>query len=203
MALGPKLDFINPGDALRASVVQKNFQALVNFVRAIPINNLLQPYQTTVLQADSSRALAATAGGAVRYFGYRRVNLAQAPETFSSSVTVWMRDDLAAVPLAAGEFVRFNVQKATPSGAGGRLLTADAWTNILPAPLEFNTANTAVGTDNVAGDPVLTYTLTGNPSVALTDGDWIRCVITAIAPVGPLNITDMGFQLSLKSYLRL
>lgn len=200
MALGPKLDFINPGDALRASVVQKNFQALVNFVRAIPINNLLQPYQTTVLQADSNQPIVVAGTTVAQFFGYRRVSLGQAPETFSSSVTVWMRNDLVAA-LPVGETVGFMIQKATPSGAGGRLLNSDTWTNVLSAVLEFDSTNTVVGVDNISGESALcTYTLTGTPSVAIADGDWIRC--RAIAD-GTFTVTDMGFQLSLKSYLRL
>ena len=75
MALGPKLAFINPGDALLASVVMQNFQSIANFVRSIPINNLLQPYATAQFTSnyDDTVASAAAPGTSV-IFGYEQVS---------------------------------------------------------------------------------------------------------------------------------
>lgn len=202
MALGPKLNFINPGDALLASRVMQNFQALANFLRAIPVNNLLQPYQTTSFDLGSSQVIAASGPGTSFYFGYMRVQLGQAPTYITTSVCAWMRESIGT--LAAGDSVTIDIQKATPSGSGGRVVFADAWTSILTAPITYLPANTVNGVDDVvdnSGGSTYLQTATPDNAVPIADGDWIRAHMV-VTSAGAFNVTQVAAQVQLKSYLR-
>jgi hypothetical protein len=200
MALGPKLNFINPGDALRSSKVMQNFQAIADFCRAIPVNNLLQPYQTTSYDMEASDTIAsAVAPGTTRYFGYMRVQLGQSPTNITTGADAWFRGPAGG--LAAGDTVVFDLEKATPSGSGGRPVFANAWTSILTAAITFDSTNTVAGTDDVAADAGL-FVRTASPIVLLTDGDWVRWKVTVTDSGGAYNVTECGGQLAIKSYLR-
>jgi hypothetical protein len=200
MALGPKLNFINPGDALRSSKVMQNFQAIADFCRAIPVNNLLQPYQTVSYDMEASDTIAsAVAPGTTRYFGYMRVQLGQSPTNIATGADAWFRH--AAGTLSAGDTVVFDLEKTTPSGSGGRPIFANAWTSILPAVITFDSTNTVAGVDDALGDTGL-FIRTSTPNVLLSDGDWVRWKVT-VKDVGvAYNVTECGGQLAIKSYLR-
>ena len=75
MALGPKLSFIKAGDVLVADTVMQNFQAIVDFLRAIPANNLLQYKYTWNTQAVFSPVAVLTTA----YTGYAKVNAGGTP----------------------------------------------------------------------------------------------------------------------------
>tara|TARA_R110000868_G_scaffold5085_1_gene31440 strand:+ start:467 stop:1072 length:606 start_codon:yes stop_codon:yes gene_type:complete len=200
MALGPKLNFINPGDALRSSRIMQNFQAIADFCRAIPVNNLLQPYQTVSYDMEASDAVAsAVAPGTTRYFGYMRVQLGQSPTNIATGADAWFRGPVAG--LAAGDTVVFDLEKATPTGPGGQPLFADAWTSILPAVITFNNANTVAGIDDILGDQGA-FVRTSSPNVLLNDGDWIRWKVTVTDVGVGYSVGECGGQLAIKSYLR-
>lgn len=200
MALGPKLNFINPGDALRSSRIMQNFQAIADFCRAIPVNNLLQPYQTVSYDMEASDTIgSAVAPGTTRYFGYMRVQLGQSPTNITTGASAWFRGPAGG--LAAGDTVVFDLEKATPSGSGGRPVFADAWATVLTAPITFNNGNTVPGTDDVAADAGL-FVRNATPSVLLNDGDWVRWKVTVTDVGAAYNVTECGGQLAIKSYLR-
>lgn len=202
MALGPKLNFINPGDALRSSKVMQNFQAIADFCRAIPVNNLLQPYQTTSYDMGLSDTTAsAVAPGTTVYFGYTRVMLGQAPTYLSAGAIAWFRGPAGG--LAAGDSVTFDLQRATPSGTGGRVVFADTWFSCLAAPITFDSTNTVPGTDDTVGDSG-TFVRTATPASGspLSDGDWVRWSMTVTDAGGAYNVIEAGGQLNVKSYLR-
>lgn len=196
MALGPKLNFINPGDALLASVVMQNFQAIVNFIRQIPINNLLQPYATANFLANHDDTIAsATSLGAFRYFGHQQVTLGQAVVPLVMTAT--FRGP--ATGLAAGDSVVFELQKATPSGSGARPVFADAWTTV--ATVTFNNGNTVPGIDDIAGD-FGSFARTTTTISGISADDWIRWKVTVIDAGGAYNVTQAQAQLVAKAYLR-
>lgn len=196
MALGPKLNFINPGDALLASVVMQNFQAIVNFIRQIPINNLLQPYATANFLANHDDTIAsATSLGAFRYFGYQQVTLGQSVVPLVMTAT--FRGP--ATGLAAGDSVVFELQKATPSGSGARPVFADAWTTV--ATVTFNNGNTVPGIDDIAGD-FGSFARTTTTISGISADDWIRWKVTVIDAGGAYNVTQAQAQLVAKAYLR-
>jgi hypothetical protein len=200
MALGPKLNFINPGDALRSSKVMQNFQAIADFCRAIPVNNLLQPYQTTSYDMEASDTIAsAVAPGTTSYFGYTRVQLGQSPTNITTGASAWFRGPAGG--LAAGQTVVFDLQYTSPSGSGGRPVSADAWATMLPAVITFDSTNAVAGTDDAAGDNGL-FVRTSSPNVLLTDGDWVRWKVTVTDAGVAYNVTECGGQLAIKSYLR-
>lgn len=202
MALGPKLNFLNPGDALRSSKVMQNFQAIADFCRAIPVNNLLQPYQTTSYDMELSDTTgSAVAPGTTVYFGYTRVMLGQAPTYLSEGAIAWMRGPAGG--LAAGDIVSFDLQRATPSGTGGRIVSADTWFSCLAAPIQFDSTNTVPGTDNPLGDDG-TFVQTATPASGspLSNGDWIRWSMNVLGPGAAYNVIEAGGQLNVKSYLR-
>lgn len=196
MALGPKLAFINPGDALLASVVMQNFQSIANFVRSIPINNLLQPYATAQFTSnyDDTVASAAAPGTSV-IFGYEQVSLGQAVTPLSANVM--FRGPAGG--LAAGNSVVFELQKATPSGSGGRPVFADAWTTV--ATVTFNNGNTVPGTDDINGDGGA-FARTTTTIAAIAADDWVRWKATVTDAGGAYNVTQLQAQFVAKSYLR-
>lgn len=196
MALGPKLNFINPGDALLASTVMQNFQALANFVRTIPINNLLQPYATAQFSSNYDDTIAsAVAPGTSALFGYEQVTLGQA--VVPLTVNVMFRGPAGG--LAAGDSVVFELQKATPSGSGSRPVFADAWTTI--ATVTFNNANTVPGTDDINGDSGA-FARTTTTISGITADDWIRWKVTVTDSGGAYNVTQAQAQFVAKAYLR-
>lgn len=179
MALGPRLNVIAGGQAIIADYVMQNFTAIVDFLRAIPSDNLLAPYWTW----NGCGKFPATALGSTTYQGYQRINFGGAPKQLEMTAMV----ELAGA-VAVGQSVTFTWQKCTPSnGTNPRL--ADAWTNLTNS-ITFSSANTVLGTDDILGDPgakppyrfAQKVALTDAP--ALADGDWVRCamVISAAAP---------------------
>lgn len=190
MAYGPKLQFIKAGDALVADTVMQNFQTIVDFLRAIPANNLLQSKYTWQYQARVVGPLAA----GTSYDGYVKVNAGQTPV----GIEIVGEIELNASPLGAGETVTLQWQKCTPSNTSGPK-AVDVWVN-LPLSIVFNTANTQAA-DQVAEPGVLrfaqTAVLTNIP--ALADGDWLRLVATN---TGPKTVFNGSSQINIKNPLR-
>lgn len=191
MAYGPKLQFIKAGDALVADTVMQNFQTIVDFLRAIPANNLLQSKYTWQYQA---RVVGPLGAASTSYDGYVKINAGQTPV----GIEIVSEIELNLAPLGAGETVTVQWQKCTPSNTSGPK-AADVWVN-LPLSIVFNTANTQPA-DQIAEPGVLrfaqTATLTNVP--ALVDGDWLRLVVTN---TGPKTVFNGSSQINVKNPLR-
>lgn len=190
MAYGPKLQFIKAGDALVADTVMQNFQTIVDFLRAIPSNNLLQYKYTWTHYTEAIGPY----GAGTYYAGYAKVNAGQTPVGIEINSEI----ELNLAPLGAGETVTIQWQKATPSSLAGPV-AADGWVN-LPTSIVYNTANTQPA-DQVNEPGVFrfaqTATLTNLP--AIVDGDWVRMVITV---VGAKTVTNGSSQINVKNPLR-
>lgn len=193
MALGPKLSFIKAGDVLVADTVMQNFQAIVDFLRAIPANNLLQYKYTWNTQAvvGPVGVLSAT------YAGYAKVNAGGTP--FALEFTASIDSNLPGV-FGAGDTVNVYWQKCTPSAASGPV-AADAWTSLSPG-ITFNSANTtpAFVVPDAAGVMRFCQTqVVNNNIVSLSDGDWVRAFIVTN---GAVSIASADVQLIVKNPLR-
>lgn len=193
MAIGPKLTFIKAGDVLVADTVMQNFQAIVDFLRAIPANNLLQYKYTWSTQAKSG----AVGVLATSYSGYSKVNAGGTP--FALELTAAIDSNLPGV-FGAGDSVVIYWQKCTPSNASGPV-AADAWTSLSPG-LTFNSTNTgpAYVVPDVGGVMRFCQTqVVNNNIVSLSDGDWVRAQIVTN---GAASIDSADIQLIVKNPLR-
>ena len=193
MAYGPKLQFIKAGDALVADTVMQNFQAIVDFLRAIPSNNLLQ-YKYTWSGTGQVGTLGP--GPAVAYSGYQKIDAGGTPVGIEIIAALGLP---APGPLAAGQSVVVTWQKTTPANSSGPK-AADVWVN-LPLSITFNAGNTAVA-DQV-NDP--TYDLycqsaALNNLPALIDGDWIRMKVETLGVGTTIDICSS--QINIKNPLR-
>lgn len=183
MAYGPKLSMIKAGDALVADTIMQNFKAIVDFLRAIPANNLQQSKYST----NYAGQVGAVGAAGYAYGGYQKVNLGASPSQLEFTAVVQM-----AIALAVGDTVVVTWEKCTPAGASGPK-NADVWT-ALTASVTFNAGNTTIGVDNLAFDPQVqppyrfcqTATLTNIP--ALADGDWIRCKFACTGVSSPITL---------------
>lgn len=193
MALGPKLSFIKAGDVLVADTVMQNFQAIVDFLRAIPANNLLQYKYTWNTQAVFSPVAVLTTA----YTGYAKVNAGGTP--FALELTAAIDSNIAGV-FGAGDSVTVTLQKCTPSSASGPV-AADFWSDLSPS-IVFNSTNTLPAFVVPDGAGVIRYCQTqvvNNNVVSLSDGDWVRAkVVTA----GGASIDSANVQLIVKNPLR-
>jgi hypothetical protein len=193
MALGPKLSFIKAGDVLVADTVMQNFQAIVDFLRAIPANNLLQYKYTWNTQAN----FGGVAVTSTSYAGYSKVNAGGTP--FALELTAAIDTNIVGA-FGAGDSVVVTWQKCTPSTGSGPI-AVDVWTNLSPS-ITFNTTTTGAAflVPDVAG--VIRYCQTqivNNNVVSLSDGDWVRAkVVTA----GGALIDSADVQLIVKNPLR-
>jgi hypothetical protein len=171
MASGPKIQPIVAGQALVADTVMQNFQSIVDYLRSIPANSLLQYRWTQTF----SGAMGAIGAGATAYMGYHRVNMGASPEQIELTAVIER-----ALQLAPGETVTLTWQKTTPAN-GSFPRFADVWAAFGGVTIGYNNANTAVGADNVLGDATRwtqRAILTGFPTVS--DGDWIRCEVVTV-----------------------
>lgn len=195
MAIGPRLNVIAGGGAIIADTLMQNFEAIVDFLRAIPSDNLLSPYYTWTQAALFGNVAAAS----TVYNGYRRVSFGQAPVQLEHVAVI----ELANV-IVNPATVTVTWQKCTPAN-GSFPRFADAWTDLTNS-IVFNAAGTVVGSDDIAGDPAAKppyrygsrATLTGTP--ALADGDWIRCKIVTTAAIPAMTAAECS--LTLKGLLR-
>lgn len=191
MAAGPKLTAITAGSALIADTVMQNFQALADFLRAIPANSLLS-YKWT--WTGSAMYTAGLPGAAATVFsGYHRINFGAAPEQLE--ITAAMQ---SALQLVLGETITVQWQKCTPIN-GSFPRTADVWTT-LGATITYTNANTVVGVDDIVDDTRFCQRAVLGPAPALADGDWVRC--RAITVGAALTCTELTSDITLKCPLR-
>lgn len=194
MALGPKLSFIKAGDALVADTVMQNFQSIVDFLRAIPANNLLQYNYSW----NGTARLGALAINTIAYGGYQKINAGGSPSAIEITAAI---DANVVGAFGAGDTVVVTWQKCTPSSASGPV-AADAWTDLVSS-ITFNTANTGAAfvVPEVGALATTRYCQTsaiGAPP-ALSDGDWIRCKVQT---TGGASIDDCYTQFIIKNPLR-
>lgn len=192
MALGPKLSFIKAGDVLVADTVMQNFQAIVDFLRAIPANNLLQYKYTATAQTTFGPVGVAT----IAESGYSKVNAGGSPYALEMTASI---DATAAGPFAAGNTVDVYWQKCTPSLSSGPI-AADAWVLLSPS-ISFTSLNTTAAYRVPSGTGFRycqTQTINNN-IVSLSDGDWVRAVVVTN---GAVSITSADVQLIIKNPLR-
>jgi len=193
MALGPKLSFIKAGDVLVADTVMQNFQAIVDFLRAIPANNLLQYKYTWNTQATiGAVGVLASAEG-----GYAKVNAGGTP--FALELTASIDSNLPGV-FGAGDTVNIYWQKCTPSLGSGPT-AADVWTSLSPG-ITFNAANTTAAflVPSFGGTTRYCQTqIVNNNVVSLSDGDWVRAIVITN---GAVSLTSADVQLIVKNPLR-
>lgn len=193
MAYGPKLQFIKAGDALVADTVMQNFQSIVDFLRAIPSNNLLQ-YKYTWSSQGNVGPLGP--GAAIAYGGYQKVDAGGTPVGMEITASLGLA---GAGPLAAGQSVVVKWQKTTPSNSSGPK-AIDVWVD-LPLFITFNAGNTTLA-DRVADPAYDLYCQTAvlNNLPALADGDWVRVKVETIG-VGTAIDVCMS-QINIKNPLR-
>lgn len=193
MAFGPKLNFIKAGDVLVADTVMQNFQAIVDFLRAIPANNLLQYKYTWSTQARTGAVgvLSST------YTGYAKINAGGTP--FGLELTAAIDATLPGV-FGAGDSVVILWQKCTPSSASGPV-AIDVWTSLTPS-IVFDSTNTTPAFLVPDAGGVMRYCQTeivANSVVSLSDGDWVRAQIITN---GAAAIDASDIQLIIKNPLR-
>jgi hypothetical protein len=193
MALGPKLSFIKAGDVLVADTVMQNFQAIVDFLRAIPSTNLLQYKYTWNTQVDfDAIAILQTV-----YSGYAKVNAGGTP--FALEMTASIDSAIAGV-FAAGTSVTVTWQKCTPSASSGPV-AIDVWSDLSPS-ITFNSTTTAPAylvPDALASARYCQTQVVNNNVVSLSDGDWVRAkIVTA----GLAAVRTATVQLIVKNPLR-
>lgn len=193
MALGPKLSFIKAGDVLVADTVMQNFQAIVDFLRAIPASNLLQYKYTWNTQVKFGAVGVLSSASA----GYSKLNANGTP--FALELTAAIDSNIAGV-FGAGDSVVVTWQKCTPSLGSGPV-AVDVWSDLSPS-ITFDSTNTTAAflVPDVLG--VTRYCQTqvvNNNVVSLSDGDWVRAKIVTS---GAASIDAADVQLIVKNPLR-
>jgi hypothetical protein len=193
MAYGPKLQFIKAGDALVADTVMQNFQTIVDFLRAIPSNNLLQYKYTWSGQGEVG---AIGPGAGTLYSGYQKLNVGGTPVGIELTATLVLP---APGPLGAGQSVVVKWQKCTPANVSGPKNT-DVWVD-LALPITFDPTNTTLA-DLVLDPSQSAYCQTAvlNNLPAIIDGDWIRLEVEAIG--AGVQISKCSAQINIKNPLR-
>jgi hypothetical protein len=186
MGYGPKLTNITAGQALIADFVMQNFQAIANFVRAIPKQNLLQYRYTLGFSATMD---AGSVAAISKYWGLQKVNTGSDVTQLSLAASI-------AAPMPIADTIVIGVEKCSPVGAAP--VAADVWASL--GILTFTAANTAAAFNvGTVANPRFAQisTLTGVATV--NDGDWIRFVSTT----GAASIFTSGnAQALLKAELR-
>lgn len=162
MGYGPKLTNITAGQALIADYVMQNFQAIANFVRAIPKQNLLQYKYTLGFSAtmDAGSAVAIS-----KYWGLQKVDTGSDVTQLSIAAAV----EPTAVPIA--DTIVVEVEKCSPVGAAP--VAADVWASL--GSVTFTAANTAAGFNvGTAPNPRFAQIATLIGVFTVNDGDWLR-----------------------------
>ncbi|MGL4678202.1 MAG: hypothetical protein ACRCWC_02315 [Plesiomonas shigelloides] len=192
MALGPKLSFIKAGDVLVADTVMQNFQAIVDFLRAIPANNLLQYKYTATVQTTFGAVGVAT----LIESGYSKINAGGSPFALEMTASI---DSVALGPFAAGSTVDIFWEKCTPSLGSGPV-AADVWTPLSPN-ISFTAANTTAAflVPSGSGIRYCQTQIINNNVVSLSDGDWVRAIVITN---GAAAINSADVQLIVKNPLR-
>ena len=161
MGYGPKLTAITAGQALIADVVAQNFQAIANFLRAIPRQNLLQySYTASYNTTFDAGSLAAT----TKYWGFQRIN--------SGSPVVNLDIAAAIYPIVSPlpDTIVVGVEKCSPAGAAP--ISTDGWVNL--GSVTFNAGNTTA-LKNIGTGLFPRFALRATLGAAtVNDGDWIR-----------------------------
>jgi len=161
MGYGPKLTNITAGQALIADTVMQNFQAIANFLRAIPRSNLLQYSYTASYPATFDGG---SLVGITKYWGFQRVNSGSPVQNLDLTACIYP----LAFPLP--DTITVGVEKCTPAGAAP--VAADVWTAL--GTLTFNAGNTVAANDiGTALFPRFAQRASLNATV-VNDGDWIR-----------------------------
>lgn len=160
MGYGPKLTNIVAGGALIADQVMQNFQAIANFLRAIPRQNLLQYSYTAAYPCTMD---AGSLAAITKYWGVQRINSGSPVANLDLTACIYT---VGPVP----DTVTIGVEKCTPAGAAP--VSTDAWVGL--GTVTFNAVNTAaaynIGTalfPKFAQRAVL-------GAVTVNDGDWLR-----------------------------
>lgn len=161
MGYGPKLTNITAGGALIADTVMQNFQAIANFLRAIPRQNLLQYSYTASYPAtfDGGSLAAIT-----KYWGLQRVNSGSPVANLDLTACI----NPTAFPLP--DTIAVTVEKCSPVGAVP--VAADLWVPLGTA--NFNAGNT-IAANNIGTALFPRFAdRVALGAVVVNDGDWIR-----------------------------
>lgn len=187
MGYGPKLTNITAGQALIADYVMQNFQAIANFLRSIPKQNLLQYKYTLSLSTtmDGGSALALT-----KYWGLQKVDTG----SDVGQIAIVAAIEPTAVPIA--DTIVVEVEKCSPVGAAP--VAADVWVGL--GSVTFTAVNTAAAFNVGSGpNPRFAQIATLLGIAVVNDGDWIRFRTTT----GAVSAFNTGnAQVILKGELR-